>query len=233
MDTHPVLAAYAHFIWQYDHMPTHPESEIAQARGRRLRSSCVAFHVQLAWHSWLVAQLEMGEMGYIEGPEFFQGLNLVEVQNNLYGVVPNFPGLLALCTPIRAQAPDPPPDQAQPRAPIMEAAAVEAGGNNCCDPGPNMCNTNQDDHLIGNIPFTKTLTITTDRVPSPTVVRSGLSMSLGVPWHWKGVCFDFCGRCLDHGTLLADLCMWDEEAGGNHTHLLLRMWPPRGIYQRP
>jgi hypothetical protein len=77
------------------------ESEVDQIHGCRLGPALDTFHVQLAWRNWLATQLETGETGWVEVPAFSQGLDMLEVQNNLKWLptVTNVPILPALRTP--------------------------------------------------------------------------------------------------------------------------------------
>jgi hypothetical protein len=44
----------------------------------------MVFHVQLAAvHTWLVYQLDVAETERLDPPEFYQGLHMLEVHNNL------------------------------------------------------------------------------------------------------------------------------------------------------
>jgi hypothetical protein len=99
--SHPALVAYGCFLRQYDCLFTRLESEIDQVYGRRLRPSLVTFHVQLAWRNWLVVQLDANEKVCLDLPDFTQGLNMLEIQNNLMWLptVTNIPALFALRSP--------------------------------------------------------------------------------------------------------------------------------------
>jgi hypothetical protein len=81
--SHPVVLAYGRFLRLYDRLETRIESELDHAHGRRLGPALMVFHVQLAERNWLVCQLDVGETEYLSPPDFCQGLNMLEVQNNL------------------------------------------------------------------------------------------------------------------------------------------------------
>jgi DNA-binding transcriptional MocR family regulator len=64
-------------------MITRLGSEVDQVDGRRLGLVLVTFHVHLACRNWLSTLLETGETIWVEVPAFSQGMNMLEVQNNL------------------------------------------------------------------------------------------------------------------------------------------------------
>jgi hypothetical protein len=137
--THPAIVAYGRFLHQYDRLFTRLKSEIDQVYGRGLGPSLVTFHVQLAWSNWLVVQVDANERVRLDPPDFTQGLNMMEVQNNLMWLptVNIVPSLSSLRTSAR-----PPPTAPLPRAPApapvnggLATLAVEAAGQQRRDPG--------------------------------------------------------------------------------------------------
>jgi hypothetical protein len=66
----------------YERMQTRLESELDYAHGRRLGPVMMNFNAQLAWRNWLVTQLDSSERSHVSLPDFFQGLNMLESQNN-------------------------------------------------------------------------------------------------------------------------------------------------------
>jgi hypothetical protein len=84
---------------------------VEQVYGHRLGPALVTFHVQLTLMNWLATHLETGETGYVDVAAFNQGLDMLDVQNNLMWLptVTNVPVLLAFRTPDRA----PPPSRAR------------------------------------------------------------------------------------------------------------------------
>jgi hypothetical protein len=111
---------------------------VDQVYGRRLGPSLVTFHVQLAWRNWLVVQLNANETVCLDPPDFTQGLNMLEIQNNLMWLptVTNIPALSALRSPARQPAAatpfrtpiqvPPPPPVVKPRKPLHLLAAIQA-----------------------------------------------------------------------------------------------------------
>jgi hypothetical protein len=120
--THPTILAYSRFLRQYGRLFTRLESEIDQVYGCRLGPSLVTFHVQLAWRNWLVGQLDANETVRLEPPAFAQGLNMMEVQNNLMWLptINNVPALSALRINVRSPA-----TATIPRSPVP---TQESGG---------------------------------------------------------------------------------------------------------
>jgi hypothetical protein len=105
-NTHSVLLAYGQFTRLYDGMETRLESKLEHAYGRRLGPALVIFHVQLDLRNWYMHQLDVQERGTIAPLDFFQGLHMLEVQNNLMRLptVTNVPTLLALHATVRASS---------------------------------------------------------------------------------------------------------------------------------
>jgi hypothetical protein len=138
--SHPALGKYGRFLRQYDRLFTRLESEIDQGYGRRLGPSLVTFHVQLAWRDWLVVQLYANETVCMDPPDFTQGLNMLEIQNNLMWLptATNIPALSALrslsrqpaaATPFRTPIPVPAPISGlttEAAAPLHRLAAIQA-----------------------------------------------------------------------------------------------------------
>jgi hypothetical protein len=120
--THPTILTYGRFLRQYDRLFTQPESEMDQVYGRRLGPSLVTFHVQLAWRNWLVVQPDANETVRLDPPAFTQGLNMMEVQNNLMWLptINNVPALSALRTNVRSPA--------ATTLPRLPAPTQDAGG---------------------------------------------------------------------------------------------------------
>jgi hypothetical protein len=160
---HPAITAYGRFWRIYTRMINRLESEIYQVHGRRLGPALVTFHVQLAWSNWLATQLETGETGWVDVPAFSQGLDMLEVQNNLMWLptVTNMPILLALRTPARTPAPAP-----AARNPGRTAQPASGGGANAGradaaaaaprrDPGPQVRNTNRAAWFLANTLFSR------------------------------------------------------------------------------
>jgi hypothetical protein len=98
-NNHPVILAYGRFLCMCESMQTCLESELEYAHGRRLGPAMMSFHAQVAWRNWLVTQLNSSERSQVSPPDFCQGLNMLESQNNLmwFPTVTNAPALLALC----------------------------------------------------------------------------------------------------------------------------------------
>jgi hypothetical protein len=93
----PVVVAYGRFLRLYELLETRLESELDHAYGHRLGPALMVFHVQLAIRNWLVCQLDVTETEHLSPPYFWQGLPMLEVQNNLMGLpnVTNAPAVLA------------------------------------------------------------------------------------------------------------------------------------------
>jgi hypothetical protein len=100
------MGSHGGFLRQYDRMITWRESEIDQVHGRRLGPSLVTFHVQFVWRNWLVMELDAGEIGWVKAPDFSQGLNMLDIHNNIMWLptVINIPTLLDFRATPRAPA---------------------------------------------------------------------------------------------------------------------------------
>jgi hypothetical protein len=221
---HPAITAYRRFLRKYTRMINRLKIDIDQVHGRRLRPTLVTLHVQLAWRNWLATQLETGDTGWVDVPAFSQGLDMLEVQNNLMWLptVINVPILLALRTPARTPAPAP-----AARNPGRTAQPASGGGANAGradaaaaaprrDPGPQVRNTNRAARFLANTHFSRnvrsrsvTAAIAVAR-PPPNVTRGCVSMCMCVLWHGKGMCVEPCERAADHGNLMV------EEAAAFH-----------------
>jgi hypothetical protein len=210
--SHPALGAYGRFLRQYDRLFTRLESEIDQVYGRRLGPSLVKFHVELAWRNWLVVQLDANETVCLDPPDFTQGLNMLEIQNNLMWLptVTNIPALSALRSLARQ------PAAATPiRTPIQVPAPIsglttEANAPPRRDPGRQVRNPVRQACSVGNTPLGRNVrskaiasAIADAGAPPPMVVRAGVTGPLCVSWHAKGQCFKNCPRVADHGVLNA------------------------------
>jgi hypothetical protein len=151
----------------------------------------VVFHVQLAMRNWLVCQLDVGETEYLPPPDVCQGLNMLEVQNNLMWLptVTNVPALLALCVVTRASVSTSNPGNRTPAAataaPAPDGAVVSATPRR--DAGAQVCNPNRDARFVGNTPLaclvrsrSVGLAITTagSDPPPPSVEKWGEHQSL-------------------------------------------------------
>jgi hypothetical protein len=215
---HPAIAAYGRFLLKYTRMINRLESEIDQVHGRRLGPDLVTFHVQLVWRNWLATQLETGETGLVDVPAFSQGMDMLEVQNNLMWLptVTNVPILLALRTPARTPAPAP-----AARNPGRTTQPASGGGANAGradaaaaaprrDPGGQVRNTNHAALFLANTPFSRNVrsrSVTAAIAvagPPPNVTRGGVSMCMCVSWHGKGMCVEPCKRAADHGNLTVE-----------------------------
>jgi hypothetical protein len=144
--THPTILAYGRFLRQYDRLFTRLESEIDQVYGRRLGPSLVTFHVQLAWRNWLVVQPDANETVRLDPPAFTQGLNMMEVQNNLMWLptinnVPLQQQPFPSCLPqLKTREADPP-------------SSVEPAGAARRDPGRQVRNPSRESCFVGNTPL--------------------------------------------------------------------------------
>jgi hypothetical protein len=149
------LSAYGRFLRQYDRLFTRLESEINQVYDRRLGPSLVKFHDQLAWRNWLVVQLDANETVCLDPLDFTQGLNMLEIQNNLMWLpmvtyIPVRYALRSLARQPAAVTPFRSPIQVP--APIsgltMEAAAPPRR-----DPGRQVRNPARQACFVGNTPL--------------------------------------------------------------------------------
>jgi hypothetical protein len=181
----------------------------------------MVFHVQLAVRNWLVCQLDIGETEYLPPPDFCQGLNMLEVQNNLMWLptVTNGPALLALCVVTRASARTSNSDNRTPASGTTDSALGEAVASATPrrDAGAQVRNPNRDARFMGNTPLARLvrsrsvgLAITTAGSDPPQVSRNGVTIQHCVSWHARGQCFEFCERCADH------IPMQSEEATAFH-----------------
>jgi hypothetical protein len=210
--SHPALGTYGRFLRQYDRLFTRLESEIDQVYDRRLGPSLVTFHVQLAWRNWCVVQLDANETVCLDPPDFTQGLNMLEIQNNLMWLptVTNIPALSALHSLARQPAAATPfwtPIQVP--APIS-GLTTEAAAPPRRDPGRQVRNPARQSCFVGKTPFGRNVrykaissAIADAGAPPPMVVRAGVTGPLCVSWHAKGQCVENCPRVADHGVLNA------------------------------
>jgi hypothetical protein len=178
--SHPALGAYGRFLRQYDRLFTCLESEIDQVYGRRLGPSLVTFHVQLAWRNWLVVQLDANETVCLDPPDFTQGLNMLEIQNNLmwFPTVTNIPVLSALRSLARQ------PAAATPvRTPIQVPALIsdlttEAAAPPRRDPGRHVRNPARQACFVGNTPLGRNFR---SKVISSAIADAGAPL----PWWFE------------------------------------------------
>jgi hypothetical protein len=209
--THPTILAYSRFLRQYDRLFTRLESEIDQVYGRRLGPSLVTFHVQLAWRNWLVSQLDANETVRLGPPAFAQGLNMMEVQNNLMWLptVNNVPALSALRINVRS-----PGTTTIPRSPVPTQEgtllAAEPAAVARRDPGRQVRNPSRESCFVGNTPLARNVrnkavvaAIADAGSQPPEVTRAGVAGPMCISWHAKGQCFENCPRVADHGVLSA------------------------------
>jgi hypothetical protein len=188
----------------------------------------MTFHVQLVWRNWMVLQIDTGETGTINPPDFGMGLTMLETQNNLMWLpsVTNVPLLISLslaqrpaaaCTPAAAPAP------AGNRAPNAAAAPpAVARRDQGRDQGRQIQNTARPAVYTGNTTFSQNIRArrVMDAIvlagPPSVVTRSGVTRPMCVSWHVKGQCFEHCDRVVDHGVLTADeaasLLTWCQAA---------------------
>jgi hypothetical protein len=157
--SHPVVLAYGRFLQLYDRLETRLESELDHAHGQRLGPALMVFHVHLAVRNWLVCQLDVGETEYLPPPDFCQGLNMLEVQNNLMWLttVTNVPALLALRLVTRASAST---SNSGNRTPALGTADSAPGGAVTSatprrDAGAQIRNPNRDTRFVGNTPLAR------------------------------------------------------------------------------
>jgi hypothetical protein len=205
--THPTILAYGRFLRQYDRLLTRLESEIDQVYGRRLGPSLVTFHVQLAWRNWLVVQLDANKTVRLDPPAFTQGLNMMEVQNNLMWLptINNVPALSALRINVRSPAEETLPRSPAPtqdaggRAPSSVEPAVAARR----DPGRQVHNPSRESCFVGNTPLARNVRSKTVSAASadagsqpPEVTRAGVTGPMCISWHAKGQCFNNCPEWL-------------------------------------
>jgi hypothetical protein len=170
------------------------------------------FRVQLAWINWLVVQLDANEIVCLDPPDFTQGLNMLENQNNLMWLltVTNIPARSALRSLARQ------PEAATSfRTPIQVPAPIsglttEAVAPPRRDPGRQVRNQARQACFVGNTPLGRNVrykaissAITEAGAPPPMVVRAGATGPLCVSWHVKGQCFENFPRVADHGVLNA------------------------------
>jgi hypothetical protein len=157
-NNHPVILSYGRFLCVYERMQTRLERELDYVHGRRLGPAMMNFHAQLAWRNWLVTQFDIRERSHVSPPDFCQGLNMLESQNNLMWLptVTNVPDLLALCTSSRGGTPIPvsnlatlsaPPPRATPSPAVVGAAPARG------DAPPPVRNLSPDPRSVGNTPL--------------------------------------------------------------------------------
>jgi hypothetical protein len=122
-NAHPVVLAYGIFLRLYEWLATSLESDLDHVYGRRLCPSLMVYHVQLAIRDWLACQMDVAETECMSPPDFCQGLNLLELQNNLVWLptTTNAPALLDLRVATQASS----PVELDPAALAQEQAIVE------------------------------------------------------------------------------------------------------------
>jgi hypothetical protein len=206
--TLPAIAGYLRFLRQYNRLFTRLENEIDQVYGRILGPSLVTFHVQLAWRNWLVVQLDANETGRLDPPGFTQGLNMLEVQNNLMWLptVTNIPALSVLRDNARPRPAAPLP-RVLALAPAHGSLDAPAGPDRR-DPGRQVRNPSHEAYFIDNTPLARNVrtpliaaAIATAGTPPPEVTREGVTGPICVSWHAKGQCLEHCLRVADHEVL--------------------------------
>jgi hypothetical protein len=153
----------------------------------------------MAWRNWLVVQLDANETVCLDPKDFTQGLNMLEIQNNLMWLptVTNIPALSALRSLTRQ------PAAATPiRTPIwtpIQVPAPSSGLNKEADapprrdPGCQLCNPAHQACFVGNTPLSRNVrsmatssAVADAGAPPPMVVRTGVTGPLCVSWHTKG-----------------------------------------------
>jgi hypothetical protein len=172
----------------------------------------VTFHIQLAWRNWLVVQLDANETVCLDPPDFTQGLNMLEVQNNIMWLptVINIPALSALCANVRTPAAAPLPRASAPAPALggLAALAEEAAGPPRHDPGRQVRNPSREACFVGNTSLARNVrskavatAIADAGSQPPDVTGAGITGPMCVSWHAKGQCFKNCLRVADHGVL--------------------------------
>jgi hypothetical protein len=200
---HPALVAYGRFLRQCGRLFSRLESDIDQVYGRRLGPALVTFHVQLAWRNWMVVQLDANETVRLDPPDFTQGRNMLEVQNNLMWLptVTNIPALSALRANVRTPAAAPLPRASAPSTALggLAALAAEAAGPPRCDPGRQVRNPSREACFVGNTSLARNVRskavamAIADAGSQPRdVTRAGIAGPMCVSWHAKGQCFENC-----------------------------------------